>query len=97
MVDTILINPKGDGYLHTQIEGVIHDIDNVKEYNWCGYVIDSLLKAYNTWAQNKDTPFTGPISFLVVSFKFKNLLTLNKYVLNMNFTNDSFHFVAMLY
>lgn len=96
LVDTILINPSGDGYLHTQIEEVIHDIDNVKEYNWCGYVIDSLLKAHKHWAPNKDKPFTGPVSFLVVSFKFNNLLTLNKYVLNMNFTNDSFHFVAML-
>ncbi|KAG6433375.1 hypothetical protein SASPL_104986 [Salvia splendens] len=41
LVDTILINPSGDGYLHTQIEEVIHDIDNVKEYNWCGIVLRS--------------------------------------------------------
>ncbi|KAG6421465.1 hypothetical protein SASPL_118018 [Salvia splendens] len=65
LVDTILINPSGDGYLHTQIEDVIHDIDNVREYNWCGYVIDCLLDAHKTWARNKDKPFTGPISFLV--------------------------------
>ncbi|XP_042016873.1 uncharacterized protein LOC121764913 isoform X1 [Salvia splendens] len=68
LVDTILINPSGDGYLHTQIEEVIHDIDNVKEYNWCGYVIDSLLDAHKTWARNKDKPFTGSISFLVPCF-----------------------------
>lgn len=67
LFDTILINPSGDGYLTTQIEEVIDDIDNVKDYNWCGYVIDSLLHAHKVWAKDKSKPFTGPVSFLVVS------------------------------
>lgn len=64
LVDTVLINPSGgDGYLHTQIEEVIHDINHVKEYNWCGYVIHTLLMAHRKWAENKDKSFIGSISF----------------------------------
>lgn len=66
LFDSILVNPTSDGYCRSQIMDCIDDIWNVREYNWCGYVLDMAVAAHKTWSTDKSKAFTGPISFLVV-------------------------------
>ncbi|KAL1541069.1 hypothetical protein AAHA92_25333 [Salvia divinorum] len=68
IVDTILFAPSADGYCKTHIMEYIDHIAEVRNYNWCGYVLDMLVFAHDTWRLNTSTPFTGPISFLVVCY-----------------------------
>lgn len=65
LFDSILVNPTSDG-CRSQIMDCIDDIWNVREYNWCGYVLDMAIAAHKTWSTDKSKAFTGPISFLVV-------------------------------
>ncbi|KAG6433568.1 hypothetical protein SASPL_105182 [Salvia splendens] len=68
IVDTVLINPCGDGKCRTHIDHLFRDISVVKEYNWCAYVLETLSVAVKSWRSSKNTPFTGPISFLVAFY-----------------------------
>ncbi|KAG6423097.1 hypothetical protein SASPL_113481 [Salvia splendens] len=68
IVDTVLINPCGDGKCRTHIDHLFRDISVVKEYNWCAYVLETLAVAVKSWRSTKNTPFTGPISFLVAFY-----------------------------
>ncbi|KAG6436744.1 hypothetical protein SASPL_101646 [Salvia splendens] len=67
-VDTVLINPCGDGKFRTRIDYVFRDISVVKEYNWCAYVLETLAVAVKNWRSTKNTPFTGPIAILVAFY-----------------------------
>ncbi|KAL1540876.1 RING-type E3 ubiquitin transferase [Salvia divinorum] len=60
--------PSGDGYCRTPIAYLYNDIENVKDYNWCAYTLDSLVLAQTNWKKSNDSPFTGPISFLVAFY-----------------------------
>ncbi|KAG6391100.1 hypothetical protein SASPL_148849 [Salvia splendens] len=66
--DTLLINPCGDGKCRTHIDYVFRDILVVKEYNWCAYVLETLSVAVKNLRSTKNTPFTGPIAFLVAFY-----------------------------
>ena len=49
----------------------IDNISNVRKYNWCNYVLNVLITVHDSWKKkNNSTPFTGSITFLLVSFLF---------------------------
>ncbi|KAG6430345.1 hypothetical protein SASPL_108410 [Salvia splendens] len=58
IVDTVLINPCGDGKCRTHIDYLSRDISVVKDYNWCAYVLETLAVAVKNWRTTKNTPFT---------------------------------------
>ena len=66
ILDTVLINPCGDGKCRTHIDYLFRDMSVVKEYNWCAYVLETLAVATKNWRITNNAPFTGPIAFLVV-------------------------------
>ncbi|KAG6431283.1 hypothetical protein SASPL_109361 [Salvia splendens] len=68
IVDTVLIHPCGDGKCRTHIDYVFRGILVVKEYNWCAYVLETLAVVVKNWRSTKNTPFTGPIAFLVAFY-----------------------------
>lgn len=43
----------------------ITDVSKVAEFNWCKYVIDSLVEGTRSWKPGNF--FTGPLAFLIVS------------------------------
>ncbi|XP_042034224.1 uncharacterized protein LOC121780671 isoform X1 [Salvia splendens] len=65
LTETHLIEPSADGYCKTKLLGVLADVTHVRNYNWCAYVLDVLVMAQRNWMDNPDTPFTGPIVFLM--------------------------------
>ncbi|KAL1533776.1 hypothetical protein AAHA92_33617 [Salvia divinorum] len=67
-VDTVLISPCADGYCRIHIDYLFDDISTVKDYNWCAYTLESLAVAQRSWRNGKNSPFTGPISFLVAFY-----------------------------
>ncbi|KAG6405922.1 hypothetical protein SASPL_133516 [Salvia splendens] len=68
IVDTVMINPCGDGKCRMHIDYVFIDISVVKEYIWCAYVLETLAVAVKNWRSTKNTPFTGPITFVVAFY-----------------------------
>ena len=69
LLDSVLISPSANGICDGRILDYIDNISNVRKYNWCNYVLNVLITAHDSWKKkNKSTPFTGPITFLLVSF-----------------------------
>jgi hypothetical protein len=60
----------------------LEDVDNIKEYNWCQFVIDKVVAAGEKWTA--ESPYCGPLLFLIVSehflFTFIKLLYEQRFV-----------------
>ncbi|KAL1549723.1 hypothetical protein AAHA92_17791 [Salvia divinorum] len=39
--------------------------DQVRDYNWCAYVLDVLLHAHKNWIEDTHKAFSGPVAYLV--------------------------------
>lgn len=68
LIETALINTSVDENVTTKIFDFIHDSDNIKSYNWCGYVMSELIDTHKNWENNKTKRFVVPTIFVVVSF-----------------------------
>ncbi|KAH6808346.1 hypothetical protein C2S51_029454 [Perilla frutescens var. frutescens] len=62
-----MIENSGNGYVFCQLLHYFDEVNMVREYDWCDYVVRSLVDAAIQWQQRKDRFFTGPIFFLLVS------------------------------
>ena len=67
MLENVLIETPADGNLKPKILHFINDVDEIRNFNWCGYVLSVLEATYRTWARGETVYFTGPIHFLLVS------------------------------
>ncbi|XP_042056147.1 uncharacterized protein LOC121800696 [Salvia splendens] len=69
LLDNVLISPTANGNCLGRILDDIGNISNVRQYNWCSYVLDTLITTHDSWKRkNKSTPFTGPITFLLACY-----------------------------
>ena len=67
MLENAMIETPADGNLQPKILQFINDVDEIRIYNWCGYVLSVLEATYPTWKRGETIYFTGPIHFLLVS------------------------------
>nr|GMD64186.1 uncharacterized protein LOC109150699 isoform X4 [Ipomoea batatas] len=47
---------------------MFHDVDRIKDLDWCGYLLRSLVTTHRGWAVNKTRKFTGPLLFLTLLY-----------------------------
>ena len=66
LMEYALINTPADGNLRPKILDYIADVEKIKEYNWCGYVISRLHETQKRWKKDTAKIFTGPVIFVVV-------------------------------
>ena len=55
-------------HCHYKFLHSIQDCDEIKELNWCKYVLQSLISTVPEWKQNTKGFFKGPLPFLLVCF-----------------------------
>lgn len=55
---------------------VFNDIENVKNMNWCKYVLSTLMHCHESWTNSNRGKFSGSVLFLMVMF----LIKLFKYI-----------------
>ena len=67
MLENALIETPADGNLKPKILHFINDVDEIRNYNCCRYVLSVLEATYPTWKRGETIYFTGPIHFLLVS------------------------------
>ncbi|KAH6766684.1 hypothetical protein C2S52_017667 [Perilla frutescens var. hirtella] len=68
LVITSMIENYDDGHIYKNLMDCLQDIDNVSQYDWCDYVLRSLVNHTVKWKSNKTMPFTGPILFLLMMY-----------------------------
>ncbi|KAL1554277.1 hypothetical protein AAHA92_14855 [Salvia divinorum] len=68
LVEVTLINTPPDGNVRPKILDYISDVENIKKYNWCRYVISELLKTHKSWIKKPDKVFGGPSVFVVACY-----------------------------
>ena len=79
VLDSYLIDTLGNGHANHSLVRVVPELGDMRELNWCGLVLESLVDAKKSWEKNKDGHFRGPILFLVVS-SFSNLSSVVKLI-----------------
>ncbi|KAH6770763.1 hypothetical protein C2S52_015566 [Perilla frutescens var. hirtella] len=68
LVIVCLIETSSNGYIAPQILGCLGDLTRVKEFDWCSYVIKSLVEHKIMWEKNKKKNFSGPMLFLTAFY-----------------------------
>ncbi|KAH6808261.1 hypothetical protein C2S51_029369 [Perilla frutescens var. frutescens] len=68
LVIVCLIETSSNGYIAPQILGCLGDLTRVKEFDWCIYVIKSLVEHKIMWEKNKKKNFSGPLLFLTAFY-----------------------------
>lgn len=66
LVEYALINTPADGNVSPQILDYIAEVEKIRQYNWCSYVISKLHETQKRWKRNTSKIFTGPVIFVVV-------------------------------
>ena len=56
-----------NGTCHFRVVKYLHNIDEIKRYNWCAYTLKCLNDAVVEWNKDKSKFFTRSILFLMVS------------------------------
>ena len=54
LVEFALINTPDDGNVRAKILDYITDVEKIKQYNWCNYVISRLHDTQKSWKKNID-------------------------------------------
>ncbi|XP_031124233.1 uncharacterized protein LOC116026948 [Ipomoea triloba] len=67
-VVTTLIRGYKNTFCNYRILYSLQDVSKIKEMNWCAYTIKSLLDIAETWKSNNDSSYSGPATFLMLSY-----------------------------
>ena len=59
-----------NGYSIVKLINYLADVADLKTINWCKYVVDCLVDSKKNWS-GVDSYFSGPLTFLTVSFSLK--------------------------
>ena len=70
LLESTLIEQSTCGMVKSKIGEIIDDLDNVRNVNWCSYVISVLKFAKQNWSITEKNAFAGPLPFLMVCFTF---------------------------
>ena len=65
-METALIETSPCGYVRPRIVDILGDLQKVKKHDWCGYLLNNMLRTRELWKNNRSKVFSGPIVFLVV-------------------------------
>ncbi|XP_057770541.1 uncharacterized protein LOC130990339 isoform X2 [Salvia miltiorrhiza] len=88
MVAHCLIESTANGCVFPRIIGCLEDLDTVRDWNWCEYVIDSLIRNKKDWEINTAQYYVGPTLFLTVFYvdrvRWANNKICRKFPLFMN-------------
>nr|GLL39698.1 uncharacterized protein LOC109155623 isoform X3 [Ipomoea trifida] len=57
-----------NGYVNQQIVHMFGDVNKIKDLDWCGYLLHSLVAACEFWVEDKSRKFTGPLMFLTLLY-----------------------------
>ena len=68
-----LIEPLQSGAANQSLVRSLENVDDVGNWNWCGFVIKCLEDAKTKWDVNRAAPFTGPLIFVTVFFSLKSI------------------------
>ncbi|XP_042038175.1 uncharacterized protein LOC121784058 [Salvia splendens] len=68
LLENALIETPADGHCKPKILNFVDDVDDIKNLNWCGYVLSVLEATFPTWANRQSVNFSGPIYFLVGAY-----------------------------
>nr|GMD54674.1 uncharacterized protein LOC109189836 [Ipomoea batatas] len=66
MVST-LIRCMNNGYAYQNIFDDLEVVENIKDLNWCRFVLDSLVETRALWVQDQKQRYIGPLLFLTVA------------------------------
>ncbi|KAH6827979.1 alpha carbonic anhydrase 2 [Perilla frutescens var. hirtella] len=78
LVITSMIENYEDGHIYKNLMDCLQEIDNVSQYDWCEYVLRSLVNHTIKWKSNKTMPFTGPILFLLPAYTMAEFIEENR-------------------
>lgn len=62
-----LIESRANGYVFPYIMRCLEVMGLVRQWNWCRYVFEALVKTKSKWDDNKQKMFLGPALFLTVT------------------------------
>ena len=65
MLENAVIETPANGNLKPKILHFINDVDEIWNFNWCGYVLSILKATYPTWDRGETVYFMGPLHFLL--------------------------------
>lgn len=68
LLTACLIENSGNGYVNPMLIEYFEDVATLRNLNWCQYVHDCLIEYSTTWTKAKNSPFKGPLLFLMVNF-----------------------------
>ncbi|KAL3613345.1 hypothetical protein CASFOL_042800 [Castilleja foliolosa] len=74
VVVTSLFHSKKDRNVNLRILDSLYDVNEIKNLNWCAYVIQKLLSTVNDWRNSKAIKpwFTGPSLLLMFKAHVRN-------------------------
>ncbi|CAH9110150.1 unnamed protein product [Cuscuta epithymum] len=65
---TCLIEGKQNCFANQSILKALQDDSKIKDLNWCGYTLETLIEAKDYWSKNRERQFPGPLLFLIVFY-----------------------------
>ncbi|XP_057800150.1 uncharacterized protein LOC131015745 [Salvia miltiorrhiza] len=68
MVTHCLIESTTHGSVIPRVIKSLDDLTAVRDFNWCEYVVDSLVESKGKWEKDTQSMYTGPIMFLAVFY-----------------------------
>nr|GME09555.1 uncharacterized protein LOC109150699 isoform X4 [Ipomoea batatas]GME15515.1 uncharacterized protein LOC109150699 isoform X4 [Ipomoea batatas] len=67
IVVSSLVASVSNGYVNEQIVHMFRDVNKIKDLDWCGYLLCSLVATHKCWIYYKTRKFTRPLLFLTAS------------------------------
>ncbi|XP_057778563.1 uncharacterized protein LOC130997278 [Salvia miltiorrhiza] len=70
MVTHCLIESTTHGSVVPRVIKSLDDLTVVRDFNWCEYVVDSLVESKGKWEKDTQSMYTGPIMFHAVRWQY---------------------------
>ncbi|XP_019161121.1 PREDICTED: uncharacterized protein LOC109157732 isoform X3 [Ipomoea nil] len=68
VVASTLVASTPNGYANQKTVHMFKDVRMIKDLDWCGYLLSSLVNTHDSWSQNTARKFTGPLLFLTLLY-----------------------------
>nr|GLL39556.1 uncharacterized protein LOC109168900 [Ipomoea trifida] len=68
LVVSVLGGTMKNGYANQLVFHHFEDVDEIKNLNWCKFVLECLVERHAQWVNNLDKQFSGPIVFLLLLY-----------------------------